>query len=253
MCAVVAFVGRAGPQWRQTRRILNELLLASASRGRDATGFCAARATAARTVVTVKSAVPADQFVAKTPAWSRLGPCSIVLAHTRHATHGDPRDNRNNHPFVSGDSRYALVHNGIVADFRELAQRHRLRLKSHCDSEVLLRLVERFDCPLSGLSVALRECRGSLAVAVYDRERHVVWLARNDRRPLAICKLRGVKGWFVSSTTELMTAALRPVLGQSVEAHIEVLLPLAAGMVAALRPDGSLVTAEDWSTQLSLF
>ena len=253
MCSIIAFVGREGPQWRQTRRILNELLLVSALRGRDATGFYAVRDTAAQNIVTVKRPLPADKFVAATPAWRGLGPCSVVLAHNRHATHGDPRDSRNNHPFVSDDGRYALVHNGVVADFRELAQRHRLRLKSQCDSEVLLRLVERYQCPLTGLSVALSQCRGSLAVAVYDWEKHVVWLTRNERRPLAVCKLRGIDGWFVASTTELMTAALRPLLGKRVEAHVEVLLPLAAGSIAALRPNGSLITAEDWSAQLILF
>ena len=253
MCAIIAFVGRAGPQWRQTRRILNELLLVSASRGRDATGFYAVRDTAAQSIVTAKRPLPAEKFVAATSAWRGLGPCSVVLAHNRHATHGDHRDNSNNHPFVTGDGRYALVHNGVVADFRELALRHRLRLKSHCDSEVLLRLVERYQCPVTGLSVALSQCRGSLAVAVYEWEKHVVWLARNERRPLTVCKLRGIDGWFVASTTELVMAAMRPVLGQRVEAHVEVLLPLAAGSIAALRPDGSLVIAEDWSAQLSLF
>ena len=42
-----------------------------------------------------------------------------------------------------------------------------LRLRSECDSEVLLRLVEASEHPAAGLELCLRETRGSMAVALY--------------------------------------------------------------------------------------
>jgi glucosamine 6-phosphate synthetase-like amidotransferase/phosphosugar isomerase protein len=60
---------------------------------------------------------------------------TVVVGHCRYATHGDPRDNRNNHPHPAG--RGFLVHNGVVHNHTELVRRYRLRQQTECDSEVL--------------------------------------------------------------------------------------------------------------------
>jgi glucosamine--fructose-6-phosphate aminotransferase (isomerizing) len=66
----------------------------------------------------------------------------LVIGHCRHATHGSPADNRNNHPHRAG--RGWLVHNGVVHNYRELADAHRLARATECDSEVLGSLIARF-------------------------------------------------------------------------------------------------------------
>lgn len=63
------------------------------------------------------------------------------IGHARLATFG-------NHfqPIVGEE--YAIAHNGNVYNFKELAGQYGLTLKTDCDSEIWLRMVESFDGPL---------------------------------------------------------------------------------------------------------
>ena len=66
----------------------------------------------------------------------------IGIAHTRWATHGAP-ETRNAHPHTSGDA-VAIVHNGIVENFRELRDmlsKEGYQAASDTDSEVIAHLV----------------------------------------------------------------------------------------------------------------
>src|SRR5665811_1484442 len=63
------------------------------------------------------------------------------IGHTRWATHGKPTEN-NAHPHAT--ARVAVVHNGIIENFRELRQRlikSGARFKSETDTEVVAHLV----------------------------------------------------------------------------------------------------------------
>jgi glucosamine 6-phosphate synthetase-like amidotransferase/phosphosugar isomerase protein len=67
-----------------------------------------------------------------------LEPCRhavAVIGHCRWATHGDPQDNRNNHPHPAG--RGWLVHNGVIRNDQALLHQDKLRPRTDCDSEVL--------------------------------------------------------------------------------------------------------------------
>lgn len=101
-----------------------------------------------------------------------VGTCGI--AHTRWATHGAPTD-KNSHPHRDCTGRIAIVHNGIIENFRELRgylQRIGHTLVSDTDSEVIAHLIEdAWAGPCKGDLVtavrhACRRLRGSWALAV---------------------------------------------------------------------------------------
>ena len=95
------------------------------------------------------------------------------IAHTRWATHGAPTD-RNAHPHRDCSGRIAVVHNGIIENYRELkaqlmATGH--EFASETDTEVIAHLVEdAWKGPAKGdlvraLSNAVERLEGSWAIA----------------------------------------------------------------------------------------
>ena len=246
MCAILGFIGdvRRG-QWGQTHLILHELLRASVVRGRDATGFAAltdpVRRSGRQRVIMDKQPLPANYYAATSFAWRTLPRCSVLLGHARFATSGTPTRDGNNHPHVTDDGRYVLIHNGHVPSHRSAAERLRLNLRSECDSELLLRLVEAEGDAAVGLDRCLRETLGSMAVAVLDVYERRVYLARNEGRPLWLCRLRD-RRWFFASTDGLLAQAMMLVLGRRWEQSVEIMTPLAAGVVVTLTTGGTLTT-----------
>jgi glutamine---fructose-6-phosphate transaminase (isomerizing) len=91
------------------------------------------------------------------------------IGHTRWATHGRPSD-ANAHPHTDCQSRLAVVHNGIVENYRDLRRSLAMsghRFRSQTDTEVIAHLIERYQT--TGLTEAARraaqELEGTNSVA----------------------------------------------------------------------------------------
>jgi len=117
--------------------------------------------------------------------------CGIGIGHTRWATHGRVSES-NAHPHRDCGRSVAVVHNGIIDnadDLRASLEERGHRFDSDVDSEVVAHLVEEAAAsggPLvDAVRAAVRQLRGSWALAVTARGRAEVILARHHS-PLVV-------------------------------------------------------------------
>ncbi len=83
----------------------------------------------------------------------------IGIAHTRWATHGKVTQD-NTHPFTSCDGNFAVVHNGIISNFRPLKDklmREGHKFHSETDTEVIPHLLEKYYKQTKNIEKALRK------------------------------------------------------------------------------------------------
>lgn len=104
-------------------------------------------------------------------------PGSAAIGHVRWATHGSVTQ-ANAHPHLDCQQQIAVVHNGIIENYRELRQQLIDRghvFTSETDTEVISHLIEEYtnaDTPLEkALSLVAKELKGSYALlAISARE-----------------------------------------------------------------------------------
>ena len=111
-----------------------------------------------------------DEFLRKKNILSTKS--TIGIAHTRWATHGTV-SNENTHPFTSCDEAFAVVHNGIISNYRFLrdgltGEGHVFR--SETDTEVIPHLLEKYYKKYKNVETAfvktLNILEGTFAIAV---------------------------------------------------------------------------------------
>jgi len=134
---------------------------------------------------------------------SRAVAGSIGIGHTRWATHG-PATDENAHPHLGGDQVLALVHNGVIENFRPIKERlldHGCEFQSDTDSEVVAHLIayelehladapaNQFDpyAPLvAAVQKSLAQLQGTYGLAVIFRDWPEAVVAARLGSPLVI-------------------------------------------------------------------
>jgi glucosamine--fructose-6-phosphate aminotransferase (isomerizing) len=115
---------------------------------------------------------------------------TIGIGHTRWATHGRPNE-INAHPHAT--KRLAVVHNGIIENFRELKQELQadgVVFETETDTEVVAQLVsrnmDRQMGPVEAVAAALPRLRGAFALGfIFSGEADLLIGARHGA-PLAV-------------------------------------------------------------------
>jgi glutamine---fructose-6-phosphate transaminase (isomerizing) len=112
------------------------------------------------------------------------------IGHTRWATHGKPTEN-NAHPHATDN--VAVVHNGIIENFRELRQmleKQGAKFQSDTDTEVVVHLVNSYllkgASPQEAVKASLPQLRGAFALAFVFKGFGNLMIGARKGSPLAI-------------------------------------------------------------------
>ena len=135
MCGIVGYIGK-----KQALPILVQGLRDLEYRGYDSAGVCILTDGKLNRVREVGKV----DMLAKKLDGQKL-PGTVGIAHTRWATHGGVTE-KNAHPHVAMDGKIAIVHNGIVENYRELKTQleiEGINFESETDTEVLAHLIAR--------------------------------------------------------------------------------------------------------------
>jgi len=180
MCGIIGIVGTAPVADR-----LVDGLRRMEYRGYDSAGICTLHDGELIRRRAQGKLLNLVEVLADDPAPGELG-----IAHTRWATHGAPT-RENAHPHAT--DRVALVHNGIIENFRPLRdelQADGRKLESETDSEVVAHLISREveggASPQDAVKTVLPRLRGAFALAIVFRDHPGMLIGARRGSPLVV-------------------------------------------------------------------
>ncbi len=184
MCGIVGYIGK-----RDAYPILVKGLHRLEYRGYDSAGIALINEKNELNVYKCRGKVTdLERFVDSKDLGGTIG-----VAHTRWATHGIPND-VNAHPHCSSTGNIALIHNGIIENFRVIKDallENGYDFHSSTDSEVLVNLIEYIrttnDCSLlEAVQQALKQVVGAYAIAVVERGNPDRIIAARKSSPMVV-------------------------------------------------------------------
>jgi glucosamine--fructose-6-phosphate aminotransferase (isomerizing) len=204
MCGIVGYVGK-----RQALPILLSGLKRLEYRGYDSSGI--ALMTDEGLMVS-KSAGKIKRLEAMLAGTTY--DCCHGIAHTRWATHGEPTQ-INAHPHTDELGELALVHNGIIENYRALREfltREGMHFRTDTDTEILVQLIRFYleDDLAEAVRNALAQVEGTYGIAVVSAHHPGMIIAARMGSPLVIG--RGVDENFVASDVSAMLEHTKNVI-----------------------------------------
>ena len=169
MCGIVGYVGRS-----QAAPILLDGLRRLEYRGYDSAGVAIINGDRVETRKCAGRIASLAKLISQKPATGSYG-----ISHTRWATHGKVND-ENAHPHFDATGKIALVHNGVIENYRilkeQLIQNGDTNFRSDTDTEVLAHLIGNIYRQLDGKDskarlvnatrAALKQVIGTYGIAV---------------------------------------------------------------------------------------
>lgn len=178
MCGIIGYIGK-----KDALPILLQGLRRLEYRGYDSAGVAILSDGA---ISRARSVGKIDRLAEKVKDMPLTG--SIGIAHTRWATHGGVTE-ENAHPHAALHGKLALVHNGIIENYRELKEQLKdAAFASETDSEVLAHLIGKHYAGdlRQAVEAALRHVRGTYGILVMHADEPGKLVAARSGSPIVI-------------------------------------------------------------------
>ena len=184
MCGIIGYIGKSNP----INAVLNGLLQLE-YRGYDSAGLA--------TVKDQDRQFSIYKCVGRVSKLKELVDTNIkaqlAIGHTRWATHGKVNV-VNAHPLISASKKYAIVHNGIITNYKTLKielSNHNYTFQSETDSEVIVNLFDYYaqsNDAIDALRKTVINLEGSYAFLIIDcTNPSIIYFAKN-KSPLLLGK-----------------------------------------------------------------
>lgn len=162
MCGIIGYAGK-----RQAAPILLEGLSKLEYRGYDSAGIAVFDGGGE---INIKKSQGRLSILSEITDGGKNVPGTIGIGHTRWATHGEPSDT-NSHPHISNSGRFAVVHNGIIENYKKLKDRlvsKGIEFVSETDTEVVAHLLDYYynGNMLETIAKVIHRVNGSYALGV---------------------------------------------------------------------------------------
>ena len=206
MCAVFGFLDYKGKVSNAIlKKLIHYLSVAAEVRGTDATGIAYVRDGS---MVTYKKPKPAHKVKLFFPRDTRA-----VIGHTRFTTQGSEKRNCNNHPFEGhcGKEAFALAHNGVLYNDRELRrEQHLPTTPIETDSYVAVQLLEQGQqLDTENIKRMAELVEGSFVFTILKNDNTLFLVKGNN--PLTVYHFPALGLYVYASTKSILDNALKKV------------------------------------------
>lgn len=181
MCGIIGYIGN-----EEAAPILHKGLKRLEYRGYDSAGI----ATASNSLKIKKDEGKIDEIDDRLSLSDMKGKTGI--GHTRWATHGKP-SKRNAHPHTDGEGDIAVVHNGIIENYKEnkeFLKNKGYKFSSETDTEVIPHLIDYYQEEGKSLRDAVRlaaeRLEGSYALGIISAKNPDEIIVVREQSPLII-------------------------------------------------------------------
>lgn len=206
MCCLFGIHDYGGKLSRKEKtKILSILSVACEERGTDATGIAY---NTGGSLKVYKRPLPAHLL------WFRIfEDTNVVMGHTRMTTQGSERFNANNHPFAGqvGDTSFALAHNGVLSNDKQLRRQHNLpATRIETDSYIAVQLLEASgELSFASLASMAEKLEGSFTITVMNDQDELYFIKGDN--PMCIYNFDKLGFYIYASTEQILKTALKQI------------------------------------------
>ena len=206
MCAVFGFLDyKSKTSNAVLKKLIHYLSVAAEVRGTDATGIAYVRNGS---MVTYKKPKPAHKVKLFFPRDTRA-----AIGHTRFTTQGSEKRNCNNHPFEGhcGTEAFALAHNGVLYNDRELRrEQHLPTTPIETDTYIAVQLLEQGQqLDTENIRRTAELVEGSFVFTILKNDNTLFLVKGNN--PLTLYHFPALGLYVYASTKSILDNALKKV------------------------------------------